>query len=71
MIEQNKYDVYSWVLKVISSSTTIQQLISSKKLIQNFNAMHDDIRLYDILWWEASTRREIIIKKQIESLKNE
>ena len=63
MVEKaNKYDVYNWIIKVIKSSTTIQQLMSSKRLARNFGVMYDDddldISLYDC----ANTQRSIIYK---------
>ena len=63
MVEKaNKYDVYNWIIKVIKSSTTIQQLMSSKRLARNFEVMYDDddldISLYDC----ADTQRSIIYK---------
>ena len=63
MVEKaNKYDVYNWIIKVIKSSTTIQQLMSSKRLARNFGVMYDDddldISLYDC----ADIQRSIIYK---------
>jgi len=57
MVEQNKYDVYNWVLKVIKSSTTLQQVISSRRLVHNFDTIYSDNDLERSLWDCASTQR--------------
>ena len=64
MIEQNKYDVYNWVLKVIKSSTTLQQVRSGRRLVHNFDTIYSDNDLERSLWDCASTQREIIIRNR-------
>ena len=63
MVEKaNKYDVYNWIIKVIKSSTTIQQLMSSKRLARNFYAMYNDVDLDISLYDYADIQRTIIYK---------
>ena len=63
MVEKaNKYDAYNWVIKVIKSSTTIQQLTSSRRLLRNFYAMYNDVDLDNSLYDYADIQRTIIYK---------
>tara|TARA_R110000796_G_scaffold173610_1_gene290576 strand:+ start:569 stop:790 length:222 start_codon:yes stop_codon:yes gene_type:complete len=61
MVEKaNKYDAYNWVIKVIKSSTTIQQLMSSKRLSRNFYTIYNDVDLDISLYDYADIQRTII-----------
>ena len=63
MVEKaNKYDAYNWVIKVIKSSTTIQQLMSSKRLSRNFYTIYNDVDLDISLYDYADIQRTIIYK---------
>lgn len=46
---KNKYYIYRWVCKVISSCETIEQLHSARNLVYNFNVMFDDERYHKML----------------------
>jgi len=44
-ITDNKYDVYNWIIKVIDSCKSHQQIDTVDRLIANFRDMHGD---YDL-----------------------
>lgn len=46
----NKYDVFTWVKKVMDSCETHLQLIHTTNLIDLFNEKYDDIELYNMLY---------------------
>jgi hypothetical protein len=44
-LTDNKYDVYNWIIKVINSCKSHQQIDTVNRLITNFRSMYDD---YDL-----------------------
>jgi hypothetical protein len=42
----NKYDTYMWVCKNIDSCINRKQLITCRRLLQNFNELYNDSNLY-------------------------
>ena len=44
-ITDNKYDVYNWIIKVIDSCKSHQQIDTVDRLITNFRNIYDD---YDL-----------------------
>lgn len=44
-IYNNKYDVYNWIIKVIDSCKSHQQIDTVNRLITNFRDMYND---YDL-----------------------
>ena len=44
-ITDNKYDVYNWIIKVIDSCKSHQQIDTVNRLITNFRNVYDD---YDL-----------------------
>jgi hypothetical protein len=42
----NKYDVFNWILKVIDSCNTVQQIHNVDKLIQLFKMQADNPELH-------------------------
>lgn len=44
-IYNNKYDVYNWIIKVIDSCKSHQQIDTVNRLITNFRNMYND---YDL-----------------------
>ena len=44
-IYNNKYDVYNWIIKVIDSCKSHQQIDTVNRLIKNFRIMYND---YDL-----------------------
>ena len=48
-IYNNKYDVYNWIIKVIDSCKSHQQIDTVNRLITNFRNVYDDYDLTGIL----------------------
>jgi uncharacterized protein (DUF608 family) len=44
-LTDNKYDVYNWIIKVIDSCKSHQQIDTVNRLITNFRNVYDD---YDL-----------------------
>jgi uncharacterized protein (DUF608 family) len=45
IISNNKYDVYNWIIKVIDSCKSHQQIDTVNRLITNFRNVYDDYKL--------------------------
>ena len=50
-ISDNKYDVYNWIIKVINSCKSHQQIDTVNRLITNFRDIHED--------WELTKKLKI------------
>lgn len=50
-ISDNKYDVYNWIIKVINSCKSHQQIDTVNRLIINFRNIHED--------WELTKKLKI------------
>ena len=55
---KNKYDVFSWVKKVIKSCTTGDQLDATYNLAMNFKNLYDDPYLYKLLLNDICERKK-------------
>jgi hypothetical protein len=56
-IYNNKYDVYNWIIKVIDSCKSHQQIDTVNRLITNFRSMYDDYDLTGSLRNHAHTKQ--------------
>lgn len=55
-ISRNKFDVYTWIIKIINSCENAHQLVIAHQLIRNFRDKYRDSFLEDKLWKIASQR---------------
>jgi hypothetical protein len=63
----NKYDVFTWIMKVYDSCETVSQMITTEKLIRNFYKMYNDRTLYvqlDDYYFEVSERLQQKLDKK-------
>jgi len=60
-ISDNKYDVYSWLIKVIDSCTDGIQLQAAHKLLSNFYSTFKDYGMYSELdtYWCGNYSRTV------------
>lgn len=52
-ISDNKYDVYNWIIKVIDSCETLDQINSAERLIGRFKIQSKDMGLN---YWELHNK---------------
>lgn len=64
-VNSNKYDTYTWVIKVIESSTSIEHIRSCRNLLANFDKTYNDNGLWDLLHDCLDIQRKIIWKNTI------
>ena len=71
-LSDNKYDVFNWSKKVYDSCETLQQMITTEKLIRNFRKRFNDYTLereLDDHYWKVSERiKEKLDKKTRKQL---
>ena len=74
MTNDNKYDVYHWILRVINSSETIYHTIAAAKLITLYRKRYTtktDRRLYKNLQYVKGAIEMKIINQNLKDRKNE
>jgi hypothetical protein len=61
---ENKYDIWWWVSKVITSCENIDHINAAERLIKNFWVMFNDSQLVRRLYTELDFKIQELIVKQ-------